>query len=272
MTVALGQRVIHTIYGEDTVRGLTVLNNELFVLRSCEPVDIYSTTDFTLLRPFTVRDAVPDNLRDIVSCSRKRCVYILDSGENSYCIHRLGLDGSVCKWPLAEKSSTVTVTGSSDLLLVCSDPDSITKSLKLISSENGECLRELYMLPELESDRNAVISSFHGIQLKDDLYAILYIDVETGGVFHVGGAGELLRTSSEDARLTNPFHMVTDADNFLLVADTRVSGIVVFDTSLDFVCDVAKSLVRKPSALHYDVTSRRLYVGQRNGKIVVMHL
>jgi len=246
---------------------MTVVNNKLYVLRDRDPINVYTTTDFTHLRRFTVADADPAALEDIASCPRKRCIYVSSSGGK--CIHRLGLDDSVSKWPLRGAPTTLSVMRNSNLLSVSINSVDHLKKMMVINSENGECLLETG--PEgLRRDIDIHLSDT--VQLNNDTFAIVYGKSGKSAVSHVEKGGRILRSSNRDASMIDPFRMVTDGNDFLLVADVEINGVIVFDPSLEYVGDLAEGTVTKPCALYYDDVSRRLYVGQQNGKIVVIQL
>jgi len=262
--VVVGSRLVHTIPGESHVCALTVLNNELYVLLSKQPIDIYSTADFTRLRQFTVPVAESSEILDMASCQQKQCVYLPDLADQ--CIHRIGADESVCKWPVTGQPSKISVTPSSNVLVIFGDTADNVDKLMLISSENGECLRTID--PELP-DPDDDMTMHHALQLNDDLYAILH----TTGVSYVNNDGELLRSTDPDTDpMTFPSYMIADAGGFLFLTDVDVTAVIIFDPSLDYVCDVAEGMVSRPCSLYFDEAVRRLYVGQMYGKIVVVQL
>ena len=69
-------RLRHTFPEGRTVRGVTIIDNELFVLRmpANNQIEVFNADDYSLQRHLSVphlRDAV-----DLASCSRRRCLYV----------------------------------------------------------------------------------------------------------------------------------------------------------------------------------------------------
>jgi len=251
------------------VRGLAVLNDELYVLRSCELIDVYSTTEFSHLRDFAVPQADLAVLSAVASCPQKHRVYIADSG--SECIHRLGVDGWMDRLPLRGYAALQPVTPSSDLLLIgCSEAGGVAK-LTLISSESGECLQEVTLTCPGPVGNGC---TFHAVQISDSQYVVSYQnDDETAEVIRIGSDGSVLQRSDDGARVSFPYHMVADRDRFLFVAaDFNVGGVVMFDPSLKFVREIQDGLETVPVRLHLDEASQCLYVGGLDGKVIVVQL
>lgn len=136
-----GPQVIHRFpETKDAVRGVTLLNDELYVLRDrdVDQADVYSTMDFTLRRCLTVPRLRGIDLQDVTSCEQKRCIYISDDGTSNTCVHRLGLDGSIRKWPVVRGSPWgLSVTRSFNLLVTCSDWSSENAIVIELSSDAG---------------------------------------------------------------------------------------------------------------------------------------
>jgi len=260
---AAGPRAIHTFRRDDantcdvSVYGLALLNNQLYILYDTDEnrVAVYSTIDFTFLRHISIPDTKNADLQDIVACSRKQCIYISECAPDG-CVHRLGLDGSVCRWPV-KCAASMSVMRNSNLLVVCDDGSGNGLGrLREISSENGDSVRKIS--PQLPADPNMYIR--HGIQLSDNEYVICYFDGETTGISRIDNDGRILQSS--DSQLRMAYYMAVDNDNFSFVADFVKNQILVFDPSLNFVCRVAESFIVWPSSLFYDDLTRRLYVGQ----------
>jgi len=213
---------------------------------------------------------------DIVSCSQKQCIYISNNYREELGIHRLRLDGSVCKWPLKNDPQTMAVTRSSDLLVAVShaetdeDEDTV-EHLMLLSSENGECLQMI----KLHLDPDFTVA--HSLQLSDDLYVICYNSSddhhEKDGISYVGADGRILQSTDRELGLRFPWHMSADSDKFLFVADVVNHRILLFNPSLEFVFNVTEGIAVKPMSLHFDEFTRRLYVCEsEQGGVVIIQL
>lgn len=238
-----------------------------------EQIVVYSTTDLSVLRRLLVPGPDNTNLADIASCAEKQCLYIsnfsdpLDPSEHqNACIHRLGLDGSVSKWlvQVAEPMS-MSVMHNCNLLVRCDQADDSSKLVE-ISTDTGDCIREI----ALDSDLKSV---FRGIQLDGDQYVILY-RLAKNRVSQVDTGGRIICSADEAARLDKPFDMALDRDKFLFVADITMRRVVLLDPSLNYVRVVMEEWDCQPESLSYDDNARRLYVGDNFllNRIVVVQL
>ena len=258
-------RVILTIAvdGNADVSSLTLLNNELYLLRvrdQLNQVDVYSTTG-TLLRQLSVLGAAGDSLQDMTACSHKQCIYI--SNEADSCIHRLGLDGSETRWPVAHAPFTLSVTRSRDLLVTCYD-DGI---LLMLNADSGDCIGMIKpdVVPDLQLS--------HSIEVDNGKYVTCFsIDDDDGELTHLDIDGTVLRSSDIEVELARPWHMAVDSDLFLFVANLASRRIMLFDPSLNYVRDIMDRLDRPPHSLCYDDLTRRLYVGQCDGSVLAIQL
>ena len=277
VTGVVDPRILHRFPVSDSINGLTLLNNELYVLydRDDNQVDVYSTIDFNFLRHLSVDGLKKMYVTDIVSCSQKRCIYISNNNRDESGIHRLGLDGSVCKWPLNNDPQSMAVTRSSNLLVVVShaetdEDEDMVEHLLLLSGENGERLQMIKL--QLDVDFHVA----HSLQLTDDLYVICYSSSDEHRkhrVSHVDADGRILRSTDRELGLRFPWHMSADSDKFLFVAEMINGRILLFDPSLEFVFNVTEGIAVDPMCLHFDEFTRRLYVGEsKEGGVVIVQL
>jgi len=196
----VGPRLIHTFTGDDKVCGVALLNNELFVLRDCRSdnqIDVYSTINFTFLRHLSINSQ--NSMTAIAACPQKRIIYVLN--ESEYGVHRLGLDGSECKWPLQTQPQTplsLSVARTTHVLVLCTfvmDDKSEVDKLLFLSSENGECFRTI----TLQVDPDFV--SFHCIHLQDDQYLLVsgcHEEGDNGRISLLDGDGKVLRSTEDE--------------------------------------------------------------------------
>jgi len=92
--------MIQTLPEREPVKGVTSLDNHLYVLRankSSEQIEVYDIDSYRLLRCLTVPDLADAD--DIVACEHYRCAYISDWSHSS--IHRVALsNATVTHWPV----------------------------------------------------------------------------------------------------------------------------------------------------------------------------
>jgi len=137
-------RVIHEISGSVAVRGVTSVDKKLFVLRERDKyqVEVYSTTDFNLLRQLTIVGFTVHIFTDMTSCRHNKCLYISDFQNTS--IITLGLDGElICEWSVIDKSCGLSVTNDHNVLVSCI----YTHKLREFTSQ-GKLVREVNLQPD----------------------------------------------------------------------------------------------------------------------------
>jgi len=263
--------VIHTFPKGDEVHGVTLLNDDLYVLRQrrmdqvdrhdTHRVEVFSTTDFTTLHYLSVPGLKNECLTDITACEKKHCVYLSDC--NNSCIHRLGLDRSVSKWPVSSLPWGLSVTRSCNLVVACCDHGKEGKLLEL-SGEDGQCVREVALQVDIHAP-------WRGVQLDNGQYVICHGHIaHNSGLSRVGDDGVVIK--SNKAGLKEPRHLAVDSNEFILVADSWNNRIVLFDPSLNYVCNLFPHIQSRPEYLCFDVARRRLYVSQEGGVVFVVQL
>jgi len=266
---AEGPHIVHTFPRDNDVRGVALLNNELYVLRDRDDdqVDIYSTTDFTLLSYLSVRGVSGRSMRDITACERKRCIYISDNGMS--CVHRVRLDAgmSVNKWRLGGGSPRgLSLTRSSNLLVTCSDWRGKDCKLLELSSDSGDCVREI----RLES---CIDWLWHGIELDSGQYIVCCgTRAMNSRLCQVDSEGRVTERNSSDEGLSCPCHLAVDVDGSVFVANAGDKYVPQCDAALKFVGIIIKHKLHSPQRLCVDHVKRCLYVGQTDGNVIVVQL
>ena len=243
---------------------MAVLNNELFVLcdRSDNQIDVYSTINFTLLRHLSIDSQ--NDLIDIAACPQKRVIYVLNKCE--YGVHRLGLDGSECKWPLTYCPLSLSVTRTSHVLVLCMDDDSDGTKLLFLSSENGECVRMI--TAHVSTD----FEFWHCVQLKDDQYLLArgcHTLGDNGRISLLDGEGKVLQSTQDEVAMHYPTYMTVDSDQFVLVCNFGAKFVLLFDPMLNYVCNLAEGIGVEPESLVFDELTRRLYIAESSGASIV---
>jgi len=252
----------------DPVVALTCLGDELFVLRDRDvsQVEVYSTKtseDFTQRRQISVSDLDTDVCSDMTSCVRRRCLYISD-GKNSR-IHKSTSTGDViAKWPVPNTPVGVSLTPTNNLLVTCYE----IRKLVELCSESGDCVRQV----ELQSD---IVRPWHAIQLASQLYVVLHTGDELSMINVVDFDGRILPKTPTSAcsrvpQLRWPYHMATDRDHFVFVADHENNGLILLSPSMEFLRRI--SLKQRPHRLYLDHATRCLYVGHHSGDVTVIRV
>ena len=150
--------------GVDGVRGVTSVDDELFVLlnRDSDQVAVYSVNDYRLLRRLSLYGVRPHCNNDLTSCVRHRCLYASDY--DNKCVHRYDLASSaMSKWSVPGSPCGLSVTPSANLLVACHLPDGLVE----LSADSGQCVREI----ALQSD---TCVPRHAVQLTTGQYVVCY--------------------------------------------------------------------------------------------------
>ena len=267
---------------EDTC-GVTSLGDELCVLRSVvnARVDVYSTSDFTLLHQFSLPGLSGGyDIKDFTSCESfsDPCLLIADS--EGRCLHKIARHGNywpVTRWPLSCKPCGVTAVryGSEERVIVaCCEEGRISNTGKLIELNNlGDVIREIVLKPMITS-----LWSVRALETGEYLVSYRGFWCARGErVSTVDNSGKVTQSygdgwsSPERDLLRGGCHMAVDSDGFVFVADTAKHRIVLLNPSLQFVRTIATRLC--PRWLHFDRKSRRLFVSQVDaGEVSVLQL
>ena len=251
----MGQ-VVHTLPEGLPVRGVTSLDNEIFLLRRKErdQVEVYDVITYRLQRCLTVPNA--RGFTDMTSCEHYHCLYIGDHGVD--CVHRLGVNGAARQWPVNDKPLGLSVNAAHNLLVTCT----FVRKIKEFSS-HGDFLQEL-TLPD------DVIKPWHTIQSRsgqfivchgdyyDPIHRVCMISADGRHIVHSHGG----QRGSDSGQYDIPCHLAVDDNEFVYVADVNNRRVTLLSPTLDYVRQVVSSDKLKgfPHTLCLDVRRRRLYV------------
>ena len=273
-----GPRLVHKITSDDNLLGVALLNSELFVLRdrrSSNQIDVYSTIDFTFLRHLSINSR--KIMKSIAACPQRRVIYVLN--ESKYGVHRLGLDGSECMWPLTRYMDAgldplkLSVTRSTHILVLCifirDDHEELTQ-LQFLSSENGECVRTITV--QVSAD----LMPYYCVELKEDQFLLTYCDgdeaVDPARIALLDGEGNIVQTTQDDVPMRLLSNMVVDSDQFVLACSIAARCVVLFDPMLNFVCNLTEGIELKPRSFVFDKFTRRLYVDEYYHDVSIVQL
>jgi len=251
------------------VRGVTLVDDKLFVLlqRDVNQVAVYSINDSQLMCHLNLPDLMPENHSDLTSCVRHKCIYMSD-GSNRY-IHIYKLPASATsKWEVPNATPMgLSVTPSCNLLVTCQRPNKLVE----LSARNGQCVREI----ALDSD---IVRPWHGVQLTNGQYVVCHGSwVSLHRVCIVDGDGTVIHSYGDKCgsrvdQLKLPCHIAVGKESqFIVVADCFNARVMSLTPTLEFVCYSRKGF-SCPCRLHLDHATRRLYIGQSLGDVVVIQL
>jgi len=257
-------QVVHTLPEGETVRGVTSLDDEVYLLRVKvtllglyvrHQVEVYNVMNYRLQRRLTVPTDIC-GVTDMTSCEHYRCVYIADrSGE---CIHRLDVQGAFTRWAVNDKPVGLSVNAAHNVLVTCRE----VRKIKEFSS-HGDLLREL-TLPD------DVINPSHAIQTRNGEFIVCHghRDDAVRSVCKISADGHNVIKShgglsgSDIGQYHGPRHVAVDNDKFVFVADIGNRRVTLLSPTLDYIRQVVSpdDLKGKPARLCLDIHRRRLYV------------
>jgi len=254
-------QVVHTLPGGETVRGVTSLADEVYVMRWKErdQVEVYDVINYRLQRRLTVPN-IP-RLTDITSCEHYRCVYIGNYIDE--CIHRLDVQGASTRWAVNDEPWGLSVNAAHNVLVTCRD----VRKIKEFSS-HGDLLREL-TLP------NDVINPSHAIQTRsgefivchgerhDAVHRVCKISADGRHIIKSHGG----QRGRDVGRYYGPRHLAVDNNEFVFVADFFNRRVTLLSPTLVYIRQVVSpdDLKDAPATLYLDIHRRRLYVADNHG-------
>jgi len=255
---SVGQ-VVHTLPEGEDVWGVTLLADEVYVLRrkARDQVEVYDVINYRLQRRLTVPKI--RLLNDMTSCEHYRCVYIGDCGD---CIHRLDVQGAVTQWAVNDKPWGLSVNAAHNVLVTCR----FVRRIKEFSS-HGDLLRELTLPDDVINPshaiqtRNGEFIVCHG-RRNDAVYRVCKISAEGRHIIKSHGG----QPGSDIGQYNMPAHLAVDNNEFVFVADRRNSRVTLLSPTLDYIRQVVSrdDLKGGPSRLCLDIHRRRLYVADND--------
>jgi len=267
------------------VRGVTSLGEELYILyRRMDnldyKVDVYSKSDFTFLRGFSVPGLSQHGIEDMTSCARLDCLLIANSERR--CLHKVIRDGrnSPEIWPLSDKPLGLS-TGRHcrvSVFVACCAEGLLPNTGKIMELDTvGDCTREIFL--------NVWMTTlWHAVELSSGELVIAYRScwcargesiAIVDDILDIGGKvkqsyGNWWIPPSERDFLTGACHMAVDSDGFIFVTDNENSRLVLLNPNLKFVRYIATK--KYPRWLHLDQSSRQLFVGYDSNAVSVLQL
>ena len=234
---------------------MAVLANEIFVIaRIGSKVKVYNRTSLQFQRKFTV-----DNLeepRDIVSCARNNCLYIIDGKAFGQPMEILKVDknGNILKKVWRDSDwGRLSVTSESNLILAVLD-----KRKLLEITPDGELVHEVRLDVDLPRP-------WHAMKLTSDRFVVVYGRGSVGGICMVDSKGKVLMSASREAlgasvRLL--INVAINRDGSFLVVDEDGGRIILLSSTLEY----ERELISRKNGLRQP---RRLFVDERNGRLLV---
>ena len=268
--VCTAGRVLQMLPHGNTVKGVTSLDNLLYVLRgftSSEQIEVYDKDTYRLQRKITVHGL--GFVSDISACGYNHCAYISDEGNR--CVRRVALPGgAVSCWRVTDQPAGLSVTASHSVLVTCIE----VRKIKEFSTD-GQLLHQ-FQLPE---DVNA---PHHTVQLSREQFIVCHGEVfdDVHRVCLIGSDGQVVKSyggsrGSGTQEMNVPFHLAVDSNKFVYVSDVFNSRVLLLSPALTYKREVLSTsqLRGYPGSLYLDEDRSRLYVavsGFEGGRVVVV--
>jgi len=262
-----GGRIVQLPMGGGMVRGVTSLDDELFVLldRDADQVAVYSINDYQLLRHINVPGFKPNSFSDITLCVRYKHLCISDSCNR--CIQACNLNtGATSQWCVPGEPHGLSETPCGNLLVTCWCLYTHLNKLVEVSVESGTFVREIPIPLDIKGP-------CHAVQLRNGQHVMCHSSFAT----HV----QRICVMNNDGSITSnyrlcqrisPSHLVVDElSQHIYVADCFMDRIVVMTPTLEFVHDICDVSLNLPYRLHLSPTTQRLYVCQHSS-VAIIHL
>lgn len=248
------------------IRGMTVLNRELFVLNEkSSTVHVYDSVKFTYRRQWDLKRLIRPE--DIASCDRNKCLYIVDyKGFNkSKVIFRVEANGTpINNWSIGGSvgpawEGSLSVTDESNVVLTLRWNDTINEY-----SSDGKLIR----LINLSSD-DRICNPNHAIKLANGHFLVSEGTSDLHRVCVVNADGRLQKSfggksGSNIGQMNGPTHLSIDRNGFVMVLDEWNSRVLLLDSDLNFYKEI---LPKEKYELDYRV--RKILLDQSNGRLFV---
>ena len=268
----MGQ-VVHSLPEGEAVWGVTLLADEVYVLRDKErdQVEVYEVINYCLQRRLTVPNIRA--LTDMTSCEHYLCVYIADLGDE--CIHRLDVQGAFTQWAVNDKPVGISVNAAHiNVLVTCNE----VRKIKEFSS-HGDLLRELTLPDDF-------FNPWHAIQIPNGEFIVCHDGDAVHRVCKISADGRHIIIKSHgglpgSGQYCGPRHLAVDNNEFVFVADFYNRRVTLLSPTLDYIGQVVSGddLNRMPERLCRDNHRRRLYVAENEhesphatGRVVVFNV
>lgn len=247
-----------------TICGIALLGNALSVVHSYSPyVTVYNAATISFHYEYTL--AAVRNPRDLTSCRKNNCLYILDEQQpnESYCIRKVTEERiTSCSWDIGNSSGSLMISLCGNVILA------IEKTSRLKEYTPGG-----YLLYEIVCDPSPLYDLRYAVQHRENMYVICYSNGnDTHGVCLLDVSRKAIVQERSDLGLKFPACMVLDEAQNVLVVDRENKRVVVLcSSSLSFKRELITSEhgLESPQKILLDESCGRLFVLDECSRILV---
>jgi len=268
------------------VYGVAVVDQQLFVVRAWSAlIEVYDITTYCPLGQLSVARLV--DVTDMTGCPLHHRLYVADS--DSRAVHVLNLNDTAgqrhvvslsdvtpqtagqChvvspsetahtagQWSLVDKPYGVSVSSSGHVVISFSET-----SVVAIFSSAGVLQRQI-VVDELLNVRHAVL-------LDTGQLVVCHGSLQHhAGVSVIDAQGQIVRTLRAPTDYW-PTHLALDQRGFIYVADYSNKRVMQLQSDLTYMSDIVDQQhgLRNPRSICIDPASRRLYVAEAAGNVLV---
>lgn len=240
------------------IRGLTILDDELFVVSECSSeIEVYSSMELSLSRLMKLNE-VQDPI-DLASSSRNKSLYIMDRNYlgNSVKVKRVDPNGQfLCKWDVGKDYGRLSVADDSNVILA----QFYVKKGIMEFSPDGYLIR-IIKLPD-------AVYPLHAVKLSNDRYLVSHGFSDLHSVCIVDANGNVEKSFTgriglADQLLSYPTYLAVDRNGYVMVVDQTNCRVLLLDSNLKFIRELIsanKHGLRRLHAIALDEPNSRLCV------------
>jgi len=256
--------LVQTIKGNSGVQAIATLNDQLFVsFAGSSNVSVYNATSFQLLSQLTI-PGLGARIYGLATSAQDNYLYV---GDNVNCfVYRINISNpsgpGVIYWNAWSYPIGLSVNSARNVLVAYN----YAKTVREYTS-SGSLVRSFVDISGI----------YHALELANGTLAISRAGASATlppqGIAIVSKSGQVIlsygnQSGSGIGEMKNPRHLAVDKDGYILVSDCNNNRVMVVNPSLT----VGRQLLlntstQSPTALSYDQSRGRLYVGELSGQM-----
>jgi hypothetical protein len=253
----------HSLSEGKPIKGLTTLNNELYVRYediSNRDITVYDTETFVVLRCLQLPRL--GLVSDMTSCRRNQCIYVADNMYNV--VHKLKNENMITQWPINDVPRGMSVNSACNILVTCCDVGKIKEF-----DTDGQLKRDICL-------HSNIANPWHAIELSTSQLVVCHGRVKDPlhRVCIVNSAGSIVRSyggfkGPDDGQLNTPVRLALNG--FIFVAECLNRRVQIMSPTLTNVREIISDFSGKPSRMWFDEHTSRLYVADNvwdNGEYI----
>ena len=242
---------IHTFSATSPVFGITVVDNELYVLcaRDDDQIEVFTTINYAPQRRLPVPGLTSSAVVDIAA--GQNCVHIADCIRRPQAIHNVSLNGGLSTWKVPVWAYGLSATYDCSGLLITGRG---RKNALVVLNGEGRLVHQIELLPD-----TGIEDPNHSVQLANGNFVVCHCGQSRLCIVDAGGKVIQTDRIADYSYLTYPVHLAVDRQNgYVFVADQLCDRVVMLGPSLQFLRQVIK--LAQPQRLYFHQDTRRLYV------------